>query len=173
MKRKSFDKMQCPIARSLERVGEWWTILILRDAMNGLRKFDDFQSNLGISPTILSKRLSSLVEDGFLERHRYGEHPARAEYHLTDRGWAFQSVIASFVAFGNSQFAPEGLATVVVNRETGQSVNVKVVDERTGEPITSPKYYMAPGPVASKKMKAQLAAAPSNGRGMRGEGCGD
>src|SRR5215467_13227165 len=71
MRRKSFGDMQCPIARSLERVGEWWSMLILRDASLGLTRFDEFQESLGIAPNILVRWLKSLVEAGLLERRRY------------------------------------------------------------------------------------------------------
>ena len=67
--------MQCPIARSLERVGEWWSILILRDALRGLTRFDEFQKNLGIAPNMLTRRLNGLVAAGLLERRRYSEGP--------------------------------------------------------------------------------------------------
>ena len=73
MQRKSFGAMPCPIARSLERVGEWWSILILRDAFQGLTRFDQFQKGLDIAPNILTRRLNSLVEAGLFERHRYSE----------------------------------------------------------------------------------------------------
>ena len=69
MRHKSFDDMECPIARSLEHVGEWWTILILRDAFRGMRRFDDFRDSLGIAPTMLTKRLNGLVETGLLARN--------------------------------------------------------------------------------------------------------
>ena len=75
MRRKSFQKMHCPIARSLERVGEWWSILILRDALHGLKRFDEFEQSLGISPTMLTRRLAGLVKAGLLERRRYNERP--------------------------------------------------------------------------------------------------
>ena len=80
MRRKSFGNMQCPIARSLERVGEWWSILILRDAFYGLTRFDEFQKSLGIAPNMLTRRLNALVEAGLLERRRYSERPPRDEY---------------------------------------------------------------------------------------------
>ena len=83
MRRKSFGNMQCPIARSLERVGEWWSILILRDASLGLTRFDEFQESLGIAPNILTRRLKALVEAGLLERRRYSERPPRDEYVLS------------------------------------------------------------------------------------------
>ena len=70
MQHKSFRSMPCPIARSLERVGEWWSMLIMRDALFGLRRFDEFQNSLGIAPNMLARRLNALVEAGLLERHR-------------------------------------------------------------------------------------------------------
>jgi len=76
--------MQCPIARSLERVGEWWSILILRDALHGLTRFDEFQKSLGIAPNMLTRRLNALVEGGLLERRRYSERPPRDEYLAMD-----------------------------------------------------------------------------------------
>ena len=71
MQRKSFGKMPCPIARSLERVGEWWSILIIRDALHGFTRFDEFQKSLNIAPNMLTRRLSALVDAGLLERRRY------------------------------------------------------------------------------------------------------
>jgi DNA-binding HxlR family transcriptional regulator len=88
-----FDGFQCPIARSIERVGEWWSILILRDAMQGLTRFDDFQKSLGIASNMLSRRLNKLVDAGLLERRQYSERPQRFEYILTERGRDFRPVL--------------------------------------------------------------------------------
>src|SRR3546814_2453986 len=85
MQRKSFRNMPCPIARSLERVGEWWTMLILRDALHGMTRFDEFQKSLGIAPNMLTRRLDTLVEAGLLERRLYSERPPRHEYVVTER----------------------------------------------------------------------------------------
>jgi len=109
MRRKSFDKMSCPIARSLERVGEWWSMLIMRDALHGMTRFDEFQNNLGIAPNMLTRRLNSLVEAGLLERRRYSEHPPRHEYVPTARGRDLRPVVIALLAWGNKHFAPEGL----------------------------------------------------------------
>ncbi len=84
MQRKSFGKMPCPIARSLERVGEWWSILIIRDALHGFTRFDEFQKNLNIAPNMLTRRLSALVDAGLLRRLRYSERPPRYEYSHRD-----------------------------------------------------------------------------------------
>src|SRR3979409_2152330 len=107
MQHKSFGNMQCPIARSLERVGEWWSILIMRDALYGLTRFDEFQKSLSIAPNILPRRIHPLVESGLLERHRYSERPPRDEYLLTARGRDFRPVIQALLAWGNRHFAPE------------------------------------------------------------------
>ena len=104
MKHKSFGKMQCPVARSLERVGEWWSMLIIRDALHGLTRFDQFETSLGIAPNMLTRRLETLVEAGMLERRLYSEKPARYEYLLTARGRDFQPVLAALKAFGESHY---------------------------------------------------------------------
>src|SRR6202158_4480042 len=101
MQRKSFGRMVCPIARSLEYVGEWWSILILRDALHGLRRFDEFQRSLDIAPNMLARRLKALVEAGLLERRRYSEHPPRDEYLPTARGRDFRPVLIALLAWGN------------------------------------------------------------------------
>ena len=95
MRRKSLEKANCPIARSLERVGEWWSILILRDALHGFTRFEEFRESLGVAPNILTARLARLVEDGFLERRQYSEHPPRYEYVPTQRGRDFRPVLLS------------------------------------------------------------------------------
>src|SRR5499426_398833 len=106
MQRKSFGQMVCPIARSLERVGEWWSILILRDALHGLTRFDEFQQSLGIAPNMLTRRLAALVKAGLLERRRYSQHPPRYEYVPTERGRDFRPVLIALLAWGNKYFAP-------------------------------------------------------------------
>src|SRR5205807_5668213 len=132
MQRKSFGNMQCPVARSLERVGEWWSILILRDALRGLTRFDQFQSNLGIAPNMLARRLAALVDAGLLERRRYSERPPRDEYVLTARGRDFRPVLLSLMAWGNRHFAPEGPSVLLVDAKTGAAVEPILVDRATG-----------------------------------------
>jgi DNA-binding HxlR family transcriptional regulator len=110
MQRKSFADMTCPIARSLEHVGEWWSMLILRDAFGGTTRFDGFQQSLGIAPNMLARRLAALVEAGLLERRRYSERPPRDEYVLTERGRDFKPVLIALVAFGKKHFAAPGRA---------------------------------------------------------------
>jgi DNA-binding HxlR family transcriptional regulator len=140
MRHKSFDTMQCPIARGLEHVGEWWSILILRDAFRGLRRFDEFRDSLGIAPTMLTRRLNSLVEAGLLERRPYSEHPPRDEYVLTERGVDFRPVLLAMMTFGNRHFPPTRQTVRIVNKETGAPVDPILVDPATGERVDGPGY---------------------------------
>ncbi len=163
MQRKSFGQMQCPIARSLERVGEWWSILILRDAFAGMTRFDEFQTNLGIAPGMLTKRLNALVGTGLLERHRYSERPPRYEYRLTERGRDFQPVLLAMLAWGNRHFAPEGASVQIVDAATGIVADPIVVDRATGRPLIEPDYVLAPGPAAGEGMRRRLTSSPRGG----------
>lgn len=146
MQRKSFGAMPCPIARSLERVGEWWSILILRDALRGTTRFDDFQKSLGIAPNMLSRRLASLVEAGLLERQLYCERPPRHEYLPTECGRDFRPVLQTLLAWGNRHFAPEGAAVRIVNTETGEAADPMLVDRTSGRPLSDPVFRTVRGP---------------------------
>jgi DNA-binding HxlR family transcriptional regulator len=157
MRRKSYGNMKCPIARSLERVGEWWSILILRDAFYGLRRFDEFQKSLGVAPNILTRRLNALAEAGLLERRRYSEHPPRYEYLLTERGRDFHPVLLALLAWGNRHFAPEGAAVQIVNKQTGALVDPIIVDPDTGERLAGPRFSLAPGPGADDGVRRKLS----------------
>src|SRR3954447_13010476 len=155
MQRKNLDSMQCPIARSLARVGEWWSILILRDALHGLTRFDQFQKSLGIAPNMLSRRLAALVESGLLERRRYSERPPRDEYLLTERGRDFRPVLWALLAWGNKHLAPEGPSVVVVEAETGQQADRVVVARNTGKLMTHPAFLADAGPAADETTRAR------------------
>src|SRR5262245_28229991 len=143
MQRKSFEKVACPIARSLERVGEWWSMLIMRDALQGMTRFDEFEKSLSIAPNMLTRRLNALVEAGLLERHRYSEHPPRDEYLLTARGRDLRPVLVALLAWGNRHFAPEGASVLLVDAKTGTAVDPILVDRATGRPIKEPDFALA------------------------------
>jgi DNA-binding HxlR family transcriptional regulator len=164
MQRKSFTGMQCPIARSLERVGEWWSILILRDAFQGLSRFDEFQKSLGIAPNMLTRRLNALVDAGLLERRRYSERPPRDDYVLTARGRDFRPVLLSLVAFGNRHFAPEGAAILLVDGETGAAVDPVLMDAKTGRRVTEDSHPLVAGPAANERVRAKYPRRPRRGR---------
>jgi DNA-binding HxlR family transcriptional regulator len=159
MQRKSFGNMQCPIARSLERVGEWWSILILRDAFFGLTRFDEFQKSLSIAPNMLTRRLNALVEEGLMERRQYCEKPPRFEYHLTERGRDFHPVMLALMAWGNKHFAPEGKAVVLVDAASGEQVEPVLYDSKHGKTITEDSHYVGAGPVANEAVVKRIERA--------------
>jgi DNA-binding HxlR family transcriptional regulator len=159
MQRKSFGRMSCPIARSLERVGEWWSILILRDALHGLTRFDQFQKSLGIAPNMLTRRLNALVDAGLLERRRYSERPPRDDYVLTARGRDFRPVLVALLAWGNKHFAPEGPSVLLLDTKTGAAVEPIFVDGASGRPIKEPEYAFAPGPAANEGVRRRYASS--------------
>jgi DNA-binding HxlR family transcriptional regulator len=159
MQRKSFGKMSCPIARSLERVGEWWSMLIMRDALDGMTRFDEFQKSLGIAPNMLTRRLNALTEAGLLVRRRYSTHPPRDEYVPTARGRDLRPVLVALMAWGNKHFAPEGPSVILVNRKTGANVDPILADRVTGRPLEEPDYTFAAGPAAGTRTRQRYDAA--------------
>lgn len=151
--------MQCPVARSLERIGEWWSILIIRDALHGLTRFDQFEQSLGIAPNMLTRRLAALVKAGVLEKHRYSDRPPRNEYLLTERGRDFKPVIMAMQAWGNKHFAPEGASVMLVHAATGQTADPLMVDRKTGLPLSGPEFVVAAGPAAGEGTRRKIAAS--------------
>ena len=158
MRRTSFRGMDCPIARSLERVGEWWSILILRDAFAGVSRFDEFETSLGIAPNMLARRLKALTKAGMLRKRRYSARPARYEYVLTDRGRDFRPVLLALLAYGNRHFAPEGASVIVVDARTGDAADPAVVDKKTGRLLSEADFAIVAGPAASSATRERLAA---------------
>jgi len=157
MRRKSFGNLQCPIARSLERVGEWWSILILRDAFLGATRFEQFQKSLDIAPNMLTRRLKALVDSGLMKRRRYSARPPRHEYVLTARGRDFRPVLFALMAWGNRHFAPEGASVQLIDTKTGAAVEPILVDQANGRPIRGPDYALAPGPAAPPRTQRRYA----------------
>ncbi|MCW6509211.1 winged helix-turn-helix transcriptional regulator [Lichenifustis flavocetrariae] len=161
MQRKSFGTMECAIARSLERVGEWWSILILRDAFYGVTRFDEFQQSLGVAPTMLTKRLGVLVEAGLLERRRYQERPPRYEYLLTDRGRDFRPVLLALLEWGNRHFAPDGTSVEIRDARSGHLVETAFVDPSTGATVPLEDIRVSPGPAASERVRKRIERHPA------------
>lgn len=118
MRRASFADMHCSIAQSLEIVGEWWTLLILRDAFFGVTRFDEFQGRLGIARNILTTRLDMLVEEGVMERRTYDEARRRADYVLTEKGRALWPVLTALRQWGDEWLSGEGNEPVIMRHTT-------------------------------------------------------
>ncbi|MCO6416734.1 helix-turn-helix transcriptional regulator [Siccirubricoccus sp. KC 17139] len=165
--------MPCPIARSLDRVGEWWSILILRDAFAGMTRFEQFRASLGIAPNMLTRRLNALVEAGLLERRLYSDRPPRHDYLLTERGRDFRQVLLALLAWGNRHFAPEGASVQLIHAESGALADPVLVDRATGLPVDGPAFRIVPGPAAGEATHRRLArsqAAPQASTGPAGPG---
>jgi len=137
MRRTRFEDAPCPIARTTDLMGDWWTPIVMREAFLGRRRFDEFQKALSLSRGILASRLSRLVEEGMLEKRLYEERPPRHEYVLTEKGREFYPVLAAMWRFGEDWLWEEGHEPPVqiYDRETGEVLSPRVVDERTGRPI--------------------------------------
>ena len=134
MDNKNTGNDPCPIARTLALVGDTWSILILRDAHAGLTRFDQFRKSLGIAPTMLTRRLATLTEEGLLEKRRYSEHPPREEYLLTAAGRDFLPVLFMIAAWGR-QHRGGGKLVQFFDAETGTEIKAVAVDEVTGAKI--------------------------------------
>ena len=133
MRKASFADMHCSIAQSLEIVGEWWTLLILRDAFLGVRRFEDFVSRLGIARNVLTNRLDTLVEAEVLERRAYDEPRGRYDYVLTEKGRALWPVMTALRQWGDEWIVGEDAAgedEEVVCRGAKDAVRVVVNELR-------------------------------------------
>ena len=123
VKRTSLEDSDCPIARSLDAIGDWWSLLIIRDALLGHRRFGEFQKSLGLAKNILSARLRTLVERGILELAPASDGSAYQEYVLTPKGYGLFPIIVALRQW-SEQFGerPETLGTIMVDREKGRPV---------------------------------------------------
>ncbi len=126
--------LRCSVAQTLEVVGEWWTLLIVRNLMFGQRRFEAIQADLGIARNILSDRLVTLVQHGVVDRVKYQEHPERFEYRLTDKGRDLFPVVAALMAWGDRWAAPEGKPLELVH-SCGAVATPTVVCDACGEPL--------------------------------------
>lgn len=148
MQRVSFEDMNCSVAQCLEVVGEWWSLLIVRDAFLGVRRFDDIQARLGISRNILNQRLKRLVDSGVLERVPYQANPPRSEYRLTEKGRDLWRVLTAMREWGDRWVAPAGPPLKMRHSTCGHVVNAVAVCSHCGEPLGPRSVTAEPGPGA-------------------------
>lgn len=156
------EDRECPLSSALGVVGEWWTLLILHDAFDGYRRFDEFQQNLGISTSLLTSRLKRLVADGVLERRQYQSNPPRFEYVLTPLGHSLRPVVVALAAWGNSRLAPDERSMILVDAETGEEAEPVLVDAKTGRRVDGDDYKFAAGPAASEPFRRRYPRADSD-----------
>jgi DNA-binding HxlR family transcriptional regulator len=148
VERKSFSDMHCSVAQCLEVIGEWWTMLIVRDAFLGVTRFDEFQERLGISRNILDQRLNRLVETGVLVKVPYLEHPPRSDYRLTDKGRDLWPVLTSMRQWGDKYVAPDGPPMLVTHKGCGQVSEAVLTCSVCKEPIGPRDVRATAGPGA-------------------------
>ncbi|MCK1494587.1 helix-turn-helix transcriptional regulator [Bradyrhizobium sp. 180] len=149
VRRTSFDGDSCPIARSLEALGDWWSLLIIREALFGVRRFGEFQSKLGMAKNILAARLRSLVEHGILATAPASDGSAYQEYVLTPKGRGTFPVLVALRQWSEEfDDHPDEIATILVDRAKGRPVKkleLRAEDGRLLSPAdTTPKPRPAP-----------------------------
>jgi DNA-binding HxlR family transcriptional regulator len=145
VQRISFEDVNCSVAQCLEVVGEWWTLLIVRDALLGVRRFDDFRARLGISSNILNQRLTHLVDHAVLERRPYQDSPPRSEYVLTDKGRDLWYVVTAMRQWGDKWAAPNGPPVRMRHERCGRVVHALAVCSHCGEPLDFRSITAEPG----------------------------
>jgi DNA-binding HxlR family transcriptional regulator len=150
MRKASFAGMNCSIAQTLEIVGEWWTLLILRDSFLGIRRFDDFVDRLGIARNVLSNRLQTLVDAGILERRAYDEGRGRYDYLLTDKGLALWPVMTALRQWGDEWILGTGNEPIQVRHRTcGHVVAATMTCDHCGATLDARSVRAEPGPGAT------------------------
>ena len=168
MKRTSFAKWPCSVARTVDLLGDWWTPLVLREAFYSVRRFDGFQASLGIGRNILTERLRRLVDQGLMERRMYQDRPERHEYRLTQKGRDFYPVLASIVAWGDRWLdRGKGAPVLLRHQVCGKITHAEVVCAECGEPLDARDMTVEVGPGYPPKLmnhpatRARFAEIPS------------
>jgi DNA-binding HxlR family transcriptional regulator len=157
MRKKRFDDMNCSIARALDQVGDWWTLLIVRECTQGTTRFDEFQGELGIARNILTARLEQLSDLGILERFPLESRANTDGYRLTRKGEELYPVLVTLMQWGDRWAAPNGKApTRLVAAGTGKPVQKITVHGPDGKPLTYRDVRFAPGPGATANTKAVI-----------------
>lgn len=158
MERTSFVGMNCSVARTLEVIGDWWSLLIVREAFWGTRRFDDFQKHLGVSRNILTKRLQKLEADEILLRRPVSDAARRLEYVLTDRGRDLFPVLMALMQWGDRWQGGQRGAPVVMHAPNGEPIAELRVRDTQGRVLAPREVRPQPGPGAVRQTRQRLAA---------------
>jgi DNA-binding HxlR family transcriptional regulator len=158
--RHDYPGQACSIAKSLEVIGERWSLLIVRDVMNGNRRFGEMQRSLGVARNVLSARLQRLVDEGILERRAYLESPPRHEYFLTEKGLDLWPALIALVGWGDRHSTgPEGPPMLIVHKECGGEVSDRGICRSCGKVLNARDATQLPGPGLESALAD--AAAPA------------
>jgi DNA-binding HxlR family transcriptional regulator len=159
MRRTSFARMHCSLARGLDLIGDWWSPLIVRDLYLGVVRFDDLVEDLGISRNLLTRRLNALVRSGIVARHAYQRRPLRYEYRLTEAGRDLVPAILALTAWGDRWAKPkEGSPMLFVHKTCGHQFQPQVTCSACGEAITGDAVKTLGGPGGAMKAGTRVLA---------------
>jgi DNA-binding HxlR family transcriptional regulator len=159
MRRTSFSDTPCSIARTLEVVGDWWTLLIVREAFFGRRRFGEFEKALGIAPNVLTQRLGKLLEGGILVVSAQSQNGRALEYRLTPKGRDLFPILVAMVQWGDQHAEwPDGPPVRIVERSTGREIAPLVMRNQDGQPLAVQEVMAVAGPGASEVSRQHLEA---------------
>ncbi len=160
MLHRDYPGQACSIAKSLEVIGERWSLLIVRDVLTGNRRFSQMQRSLGVARNVLTARLERLVDEGILERRPYQESPPRHEYFLTEKGLDLWPALVALQGWGDRHSAgPEGPPMLIVHKECGGPITDRGICERCGEVLNAHDARALPGPGLERALDDTAAPA--------------
>jgi DNA-binding HxlR family transcriptional regulator len=145
---RTYEGQNCSVAKSLELIGERWTMLVVREVFLGNRRFDEIATRLDIARNVLTTRLARLVDEGVLEKVRYQERPERYEYRLTEKGIDLWPIMVSLIQYGDRYYAPEGPPMILRHKECGGLVDAHRICSTCGERLTARAVRAELGPGA-------------------------
>jgi DNA-binding HxlR family transcriptional regulator len=148
------DNQFCSIARTLEVIGDRWTLLVIRDAFLGVRRFEDFQKSLGVARNVLTDRLNRLVDEGILRRNLYQERPERHEYRLTRKGVELWPAMMTMMKWGDRYLYPEGHPRLVLHKDCGGEIDERLHCSKCGAELGPTDVYVEAGAGAADQAAA-------------------
>lgn len=157
---RPFDGQNCSIAAALSAVGERWTLLVMREVLLGRSRFADIRDQLGVAPNILSDRLQTLVDQGLLDRRRYGKHPEALEYLPTRKGLDINPVLIALMQWGDRYAAPDGPPRIPVHTACGHDANPQLHCAHCGEKLAPEELRVRPGPGANEAQQHERCYRP-------------
>lgn len=160
MLHRDYPGLDCSVAKALEVIGERWSLLIVRSAMHGNRRFGEMQESLGIARNVLSARLQRLIDEDILERRAYQESPPRYEYFLTQKGLDLWPALIALLNWGD-RYSPDpgGPRRLIVHKECGGTVSERGICESCDKLLTARDAKQVPGPGAKQPVGAGTTAA--------------
>lgn len=156
MEKVSFADMPCSMAKTLDIVGEWWSLLIIRDIFIGIRRFNALRNHLGIARNMLQRRLLRLEQGGIT--YKLTLDNGHSEYRLTDAGVALYPILLAFVKWGDEWVTDKQPPNLFIHNDCGHTISAEVVCNHCGEPLTADNVTQQPGPSMSESDARRLQA---------------